>query len=84
MSFERKFYAFIRAYHRTRGISIPAFGRLIGKSERQTYRIINMETKISIKDMEQIMAKLGYGLDFSPIAKDGRDGLDGRDVGERT
>lgn len=71
MSFERQFLQFIRAYHRTRGISIHDFALMIGRSKRQTYRIINAEVQLTIKDMEDIMERLGHDLCFEPKKKGG-------------
>lgn len=70
MSFERQFYAFIRAYHRTRGISVPDFAAMIGREPRQTYRIVNAQVKLTVKDMEEIMERLGYDMKFEPVRKD--------------
>lgn len=70
MSFERQFLAFIRAYYRTRGMSVGQLGRTIGRSRRQTYRIVNAERQITIKEMEQILASVGYRLEFTAVPID--------------
>ena len=62
--FQRSFLGFIRAYTRTRGISVGEFARIIGRSERTAYRIINGETQLRIENMEHVLKCLGHELRF--------------------